>query len=140
MVGGEGQLAAQALRLARQRLVARAARPGLQPLAGCAPRVQAHAAERHAQAGRDGLAVRRPALGQRLQAVVHMDRMQPDPIAAAGQCVQQHAGVQAAAEGDQHQRGGVDGGKRGLTQRRIERRENGCGGRRRPISVLRRSP
>ena len=75
------------------------------------PRVVRHRdpgdGEGNIQRGTDGLAVCGPVVGLGLQAVVHVDRAQ----AAGADCgvvrkqVQQHAGVQTAAEAHQHRSG-----------------------------------
>ena len=92
-----------------ERRMAGAARGRLGAFAGVRVHLHPHHLQRHLPSPADVLAVRGPGVGGGLQPVVHMHRAQAACAHRRGmrEKVQQHGRIQAAAEADQHRRGGV---------------------------------
>jgi hypothetical protein len=89
------------------------ARCGLEAVAAIQRDIDADDRQRQGQLVAQGLAVFRPAIGLRMQTVVHVDRAQAARLhrRRTRQDMQQHAGIEAAAEpGDDGARGPVGQG------------------------------
>jgi hypothetical protein len=136
VVGGQDAERAVPHRCANQRGVAPIARPGFDAGAGRRRVLDPMDLAGHAQPSGLALAMRRPRIGGRLQAVMHVDRDEPGACWRAGRGgVHQHCGIESAAPADHEDRRMRQGprSRAGLAERPRERRDDG-------ISVLRRSP
>jgi hypothetical protein len=77
-------------------------RPGFNAVAARRRPTQPRAEERDAKLGGDALAMRRPVVSLRLQAMVDVEGSDPGAIGRAGGGMQQGRGIKAAAEGDRN--------------------------------------
>jgi len=100
MVGGRERAGTRLARRDPQQRIADLARPALDALAPRGPARRVQRTERHAERRGPRRAVRDPGVGLLLQSVVHVQREHARGAEAARCRMQQHGGVQAAAEGD----------------------------------------